>query len=52
MAYRARSRSCTKLFDFSGLKAMISLSAATMIQNWAEDKNSRDTVMGVGVPLA
>jgi hypothetical protein len=51
MAYRACSTSCTRLFDFSGLKAMISLIAATMIQNWAEDKNSKDTVIGAGVPL-
>ena len=51
MAYRARNRSCTIELLLSGLKAMISLSAATMIQNWAEDKNSKDTVIGAGVTL-
>jgi len=50
IAYRACNTSCTRLFDLSGLKAMISLIAATMIQNWAEDKNSKDTVIGAGVP--
>jgi hypothetical protein len=35
----------------SPLKAMISLRAATMIQNWAEDKNSRDMAIGAGVTL-
>jgi hypothetical protein len=52
MAYSARSRSCTKLLDFSGDRAMISLRAATMIQNWAEDKNSKDTVKCAVVLLA
>ena len=52
IAYRACNRSCTRLFDLSGLKAMISLIAATMIQNWAEDKNSKDMVIGAGVPPA
>ena len=33
IAYRARSKSCTKLFARSGDNAMISLAAATMIQN-------------------
>ena len=50
MAYRACSRSCTTELLLSGLKATISLIAATMIQNWAEDKNSKDTVIGAGVP--
>ena len=49
MAYRACRTSCTKLFDFSGLKATISLSAATMIQNWAEERNSRDMTSNGGV---
>ena len=52
MAYRACSRSCTTELLLSGLKATISLIAATMIQNWAEDKNSKDTVIGAGVPPA
>ena len=51
MAYRACSKSCTIELLLSGLKAMISLIAATMIQNWAEDKNSKDTVIGAGVNL-
>jgi hypothetical protein len=50
MAYRACNRSCTIELLLSGLKATISLIAATMIQNWAEDKNSKDTVIGAGVP--
>lgn len=49
-AYSAWKISCTIELLLSGLKAMISLIAATMIQNWAEDKNSRDTVIGAGVP--
>ena len=44
MAYSARSRSCTIELLFSGDRAMTSLRAATMIQNWAEDKNSKDMV--------
>ena len=51
MAYRARNRSCTIELLLSPLKAMISLRAATMIQNWAEDKNSRDMAIGAGVTL-
>jgi hypothetical protein len=38
--------------DFSGDRAMISLRAATMIQNWAEDKNSKDMVKCAVVLLA
>ena len=51
MAYRACKTSCTKLFDLSGLKAINSLSAAITIQNWAEDRISKDMVIGAGVTL-
>jgi len=37
---------------FNGDRAMISLAAATIIQNWAEVKNSRDTLNYAVVPLA
>ena len=51
MAYRACSTSCTMLFDFSGDNAINSLSAAITIQNWAEDRISKDMVIGAGVTL-
>ena len=40
IAYRARSTSCTIELLRKGDKAINSLTAATMIQNWAVDKNS------------
>ena len=51
MAYRACRTSCTILFDFSGDNAINSLIAAITIQNWAEERISKDMAIGAGVTL-
>ena len=38
------------LFDFNGDNAINSLIAAITIQNWAEDRISKDMAIGAGVP--
>ena len=50
MAYKACSTSCTIELLRKGDKAINSLIAATTIQNWAVDKNSR--VMGRGAVVS